>query len=99
MKTVELCGPAGSGDHRPEKYRIGLPSFDLIEHLLIVQSKGTAIENRHVRGLLLSNKGSNLSMQRVDRQMSVPPRRPISHRRCDKKKFHFFSPKDKGQEY
>ena len=67
MKTVELGGPAGSGDHRPEKHRIGLPPFDLIEHLLIVQSKGTAIENCHVSDLLLSNKGSNLSMQRVDR--------------------------------
>src|SRR6267142_1515272 len=61
MKTVELCCPAGSGDHGPEKDCIGLPPFDLIEHLLIVQSKGAAIENRHVCGLLLSNKGSELT--------------------------------------
>jgi hypothetical protein len=30
-------------------------------------------------------------MQRVDRQMSVSPRRPISHGRRDKKKLHDLS--------
>jgi hypothetical protein len=84
VKTIELRCAARGGNHGAEKNQVGTAALDFIEHLLVIEAERPAVEHRNLRRFLFADECGDLRMERVNRQVAIAPRRPISHRRGDK---------------
>jgi hypothetical protein len=60
VKAVELRCAAGRRNHGPEKNDVWPALFDGVDHLLVVETERSAIEDRHIRGFFLANEGRDL---------------------------------------
>jgi hypothetical protein len=91
MEPVQLRGTARCGDHSAEEDDVGPTAHHFFNHLLIAQTKRTAVEHRYLGALFLTNKSRHLGMQRIDGEMLITPRGPIPHGRGYKEELHGFS--------
>jgi hypothetical protein len=60
VKPIELRRSARRRNHGPEENDVWLALFDRLDHLPIVKPERPAVEDRHIRGFFLANKGRDL---------------------------------------
>ncbi len=90
-KRLSVAAPPAAAIMAPKNTASGPLPLDLVEHLVVVYPQRAAIKDRYFGGFFLADKCRNLSVQRIDGQMAVAPRRPIAHGWRNEEEFHAFS--------